>query len=297
MIVTSVWAQQDPMFTQYVTNPITINPAIAGVRNITNLSMFQRLQWAGMEGAPKTTSLSYQTYLNKNKVGLAGNLIHDRIGPVIQTGLYFDYAYHLTLNDEKKRKLALGLMGGFNYYSFDLMSLRVNDPDVDVPVDGVNHRFLPNFGLGMFYHTPNFFFGASLPKILRNSLSDVNNTLTVEDREERHLFMMTGAILEINPQFKFRPSAIGRLVNGSPASLDLNATFVYNEQIWLGALYRLGVSWGAMAGWQLNKQLYLAYSYDFSHKLMRGGNFGTHEITISYDLKFEQQRVISPRYF
>jgi type IX secretion system PorP/SprF family membrane protein len=297
IMTASVFAQQDPMYTQYITNPITINPAIAGIRNITNLSLVYRNQWVGMEGAPNTTALSYQTLLSQRKVGLAGTMIHDRIGPVVQTGLYADYAYHLTLDKVKKRQLALGLMGGFNYYSFDIVSLRSSHPDDDIPVDGLNRRFLPNFGVGAFYHTPSYFLGASLPKLLRNSLSKTDNTLTAESREERHLFVMTGAIIDINPLFKFRPSTIGRMVNGAPASLDINATIVYNEQVWLGALYRLGVSWGAMMGWQISKQMYIAYSYDFSHKLLRGAQFGTHEIMLSFDLQFEVQRVISPRYF
>jgi len=285
------------MYTQYIANPVTINPAIAGTRMTTNLTAVFRKQWLGMEGAPTTATISYQTALNKNKVGIGANLVHDRIGPVIQTGLYLDYAYHLTVDQEKNRKLSLGLMGGFNYYTFDLLSLRSDVPDDDILHEEVNSRFLPNFGFGLYYYTPKFILGVSLPKLLRNSLSNKENTLTAEDKEERHLFLMTGYKLELSEKIDFKPSIIGRFVNGAPASLDLNGTFVYNDRIWLGALYRVGVSWGIMAGWQISKQLFLAYSYDFNHKLIRGSSFGSHEISISYDLKWNQEKISSPRYF
>lgn len=298
-LVMSVWsarAQQDPMFTQYNKNPLTINPAIAGVRNINNLTLLLRSQWVGMEGAPKTSTLSYQTILN-NEMGLGLNLIYDQIGPVSQTGVYADYAYRLTIDQEKDRNLSLGLMLGLNHYSFDLVSLRVNEYDEDIPVGGRYTMWLPNFGVGGFYYTPKFFLGFSIPKLLKNSLSAADNTLTAADREERHIFAMTGAIFELNPYIKLRPSAIGRIVNGAPASLDLNASLIYNDKISVGALYRIGVSIGGIIGWQLNDQLHLSYSYDFYNKNLGSYSFGTHEIVLSYEFKKKGQRILSPRYF
>jgi type IX secretion system PorP/SprF family membrane protein len=279
----SVWAQQDPMFTQYMTNPVTINPSIAGSRKVDNLSLVFRKQWVGIEGAPTTASLSYQGAFFNNKVGLGCNLIHDIIGPVVQTGLYFDYAYHLKINEEKKQYLSLGIMGGFNYYTFDLYSLRSDVPDDDIAISGIERRFLPNFGIGLFYHTPNFFFGASMPKILRNSLSKADNTLTLEDKEERHFFAMTGIIIDITQNIKFKPSMIGRVVNGAPLSLDLTATFMFYDKVWLGAMYRVGSSWGGLVRWQINPKLHLGYSFDFANSRLKSFNNGSHEIYISYD--------------
>lgn len=298
-LVMSVWsaqAQQDPMFTQYNKNPLSVNPAIAGVRNINNLTLLLRSQWVGMEGAPKTSTLSYQTIM-KDEMGLGVNLIYDKIGPVMQTGVYADYAYRITIDKEKDRNLSLGLMLGVNHYSFDLVSLRVNDYDEDIPVGGRYVKWLPNFGVGGFYYTPKFYFGFSIPKLLKNSLSDVDNTLTAEDREERHSFAMTGTIVNLNPSLKLRPSAIGRMVNGAPASLDLNASLIYNDKISIGALYRVGVSFGGIVGWQLNDQLYLSYSYDFYNRNLGSYSFGTHEIVLSYAFKKRGERILSPRYF
>jgi type IX secretion system PorP/SprF family membrane protein len=279
-------AQQDPMFTQYMTNPLTVNPAIAGARAVKNFSLVFREQWMGIEGAPTTIALSYSELYKDKKVGLGANLIHDRIGPVVQTGLYLDYAYHLDMDEQKK--LSLGLMGGFNYYQFNLLGLTSAGPDDDIPLGAEMSRFLPNFGFGAYYYTPKFFAGLSVPKLLRNSLSDEENSLTLEDREERHLFAMTGYTFILDEKIWFKPSAIGRIVNGAPASLDLNATFVLNEKVWLGALYRWGVGWGGLVRWQIDDQLHIGYSYDGGARRLRGYHYGSHEIFISFDLKKPQ---------
>jgi type IX secretion system PorP/SprF family membrane protein len=292
----SAMAQQDPMFTQYNKNPLSINPAIAGVQDINNLTLLMRAQWVGIEGAPKTSTLTYQTAL-KNEMGLGASLIYDRIGPVSQTGFYADYGYHLKLNKEKDRNLSLGLMAGLNYYSFDLVSLRVNEEDDDIPTDGRYVMWLPNFGVGAFYYTPKFYSGFSIPKLLRNSLSKNDNTLTVDSKEERHIFIMLGYIWDINPHLKFRPSVIGRMVNGAPASLDLNGALIYNDNISIGVLYRTGVSIGGIVGWKLNDRLRMSYSYDFYNKNMGSYSYGSHEIVLSYELTRKNQRVLSPRYF
>lgn len=284
LVVISARAQQDPLFTQYMTNPITINPAIAGMRNVNNISLVSRQQWLGIDGAPTTLSLAYQGALNDNKVGVGVNLIHDRIGPVVQTGLYFDYSYRLQLNEEKDSRLSLGLMGGFNYYVYDLISLHYNGQDDDITADGYNERFLPNFGLGALYYSPNFFFGFSIPKILRNSLSATDNSLTINDKEERHYFAMAGAIFDINEDLKFKPSIITRAVTGAPVSLDLNATFMFFDKIWLGALYRVNSSWGGIIRWQINDKLHIGYSFDYANSRLKSYNSGTHEIFISFDI-------------
>ena len=48
-IVSGASAQQDPMFTQYMHNPVSINPAYAGSRGTLNAVLMHRQQWVGIE--------------------------------------------------------------------------------------------------------------------------------------------------------------------------------------------------------------------------------------------------------
>ena len=291
----TVYAQQDPMFTQYMNNPISINPAIAGSREVANLTSIFRKQWIGIDGAPSTMSLTFDNSFKENKVGLGTSIIYDVIGPVIQTGLYFDYSYHLMFEDQKK--LSLGLMGGFNYYHFDLVNLRSYSEDDDIATDGYSSKFLPNFGVGIFYYTPNFFIGASVPKLLQNSLEDSDESLESENREERHYFLMSGCIFNIDEDIKLKPSAITRIVAGSPVNFDLNLTLMLKDKFWIGATYRFKNSVGGIVRWQLNDQLHLGYSYDYSTSLISNYNYGSHEIFISYDFIRKGERKIRQRFF
>lgn len=276
--------QQDPLYTQYMTNPLTINPSIAGLSGKHNVSLISRKQWLGIDGAPTTIALSYQGPYFNDQVGLGANLIHDRLGPVVQTALYMDYAYKLLLDENSNSRLSFGLMGGFNYYTYNLMSLTYSGVDDDIPIDGYDQRFLMNFGFGLSYYQPKFFFGVSVPKILRNSLSDEGNTLTMEDKEERHYFTMAGVVFVLSESLKFKPSVIARGVNGASVSFDLNATFVLDDKIWLGALYRYNNAIGAIVRWQVNEKLHIGYSYDFSVNSLQGYNCGTHEVFFSFDI-------------
>ncbi|MCW3789854.1 type IX secretion system membrane protein PorP/SprF, partial [Plebeiibacterium sediminum] len=60
----------------------------------------------------------------------------------------------------------------------------------------------------------------------------------------------------------------------------------------------IGDAVALIANVQLNKQLMVGYSYDFSVSNLATYNNGSHEIIISYDFDgFLKNKVISPRYF
>ena len=56
-----VEAQQDSQYTQYMYNTMMINPAYAGSRGGTSIFGLYRNQWVGLDGAPKTATLSFHT--------------------------------------------------------------------------------------------------------------------------------------------------------------------------------------------------------------------------------------------
>jgi hypothetical protein len=67
---TNVFAQTEPMYSQYMYNMLGVNPAYAGNREALSLNFFQRNQWLGIKGAPKTTSLSMDQSIKDGKMGL-----------------------------------------------------------------------------------------------------------------------------------------------------------------------------------------------------------------------------------
>lgn len=292
-ILGSVSAQQDPMFTQYMHNPVSINPAYAGSRGTLNIVAMHRQQWVGIDGAPTTLALSVNSPFLSYNVGVGLSLLYDELGPTRQTGIYADYAYHLKVTN--RTKLAFGLKGGVNIYDIDLRDARGAEGDPYVALYGYRRLYHPNFGFGTYLYSDRFYLGLSIPKLLQNNLSDDKNTLI--NKEERHYFFAAGVVLDVSDNIKFKPSTTIRIVSGAPVSAELSAAVLLHDRLWLGGMYRLGDSAGAMVKFDLTNQLSLGYSYDFTLSELRPFNQGTHEVYVSYDFAFRNRKTLSPRYF
>ncbi|MGF7138327.1 PorP/SprF family type IX secretion system membrane protein [Roseimarinus sediminis] len=288
-------AQQDPMFTQYMNNPVLINPAYAGSYGDMNFNGIFRKQWVGFDWQPTTTSLSVNSPFFNYNVGVGFTFLHDQIGPLTQTGVYMDYAYHIDYDNGAR--LSMGLKGGFNYFQKDLRELTTDEYDTWIALAPVSSKFLFNAGIGVYYRAPKYFAGFSIPKLIRNSLSDVENTYEIVGREERHYFLTGGALFDVNTIMKFKPTAMMRVVNGSPFSIDVSATLIFYERLWAGLMYRFGDAMGAHARFEIRDGLQLGYAFDLTNSRLRGYNAGTHEIFFSYTFGQGGQRILSPRYF
>jgi len=289
-IVGSVSAQQDPMFTQYMHNPVSINPAYAGSRGTLNVVMMNRQQWVGLDGAPKTMTLSINSPFVNYNVGIGFSLLYDQIGPTRQVGIYTDYAYHLKVTG--KVKLAFGLKGGFNMYDVNTLNLQGSQDEENPKVEKM---YLPNFGLGSYLYSDRFYLGLSIPKMLQNSLSDNKNTLL--NKEERHYYFTGGLVFDVFENVKFKPSFTFRIVQGAPLSSELSGAFLFYDRLWLGGMYRYAEALGAMVKFDISGKFSLGYAYDLTLSRLGNYNQGTHEVYISYDIDFRNKKILSPRYF
>lgn len=293
LVVRASHAQQDPLYSQYMFNTLAVNPAYAGSANVFTALALSRHQWVGFSGAPNTQTLLAHTPLPKENMALGFSLMNDKIGPTRQTGVYADYAYRIRTG--KDTRLAFGLKGGVNLYQADLAALTTVDPDAaNVNVKG---KALPNFGFGLFWHSPRYYAGVSLPKLLENDIDAVSGSGIVTASERRHLFLIAGYVLDIDRGLKFKPSVMIRQVKGAPLSVDLNANFLIRDRIWLGGMYRFGNSIGLLAQYQVNDQFRIGYAFDLTTTRIGAYNGGTHEVMLNYDFRFFTGRTVSPRFF
>ena len=56
-----LYSQQLPIYSQYMYNKFMLNPAVAGADGYSSVNINTRQQWAGLEGAPKLNSVSFQS--------------------------------------------------------------------------------------------------------------------------------------------------------------------------------------------------------------------------------------------
>ncbi len=100
--VSAAVAQQDAQYTQFMFNKLALNPGYAGNYEATSVTALQRNQWTGFKGAPSSQSMTLNTSLLKNKIGLGVVILHDKIGATDSWNIGAAYAY--------KVKLAKGLL-------------------------------------------------------------------------------------------------------------------------------------------------------------------------------------------
>ena len=295
-------AQQDPMYTQYMFNTQTINPAYTGTWEALSFMVLARQQWAGLEGAPKTYTFSMQAPLKNERIALGLNVINDKVGLEKRFYMFGDYSYLLPINETAK--LRLGLKGGFTNYSNNLSEYETNLPGsviFDPAFQGeIDRKFVPNFGIGGFLYGKRYYVGLSIPKIINVDFENNYNNLSITS-EMRHYFLIAGLVFDLGENVKFKPTMLTKATfsseTGAPAQFDLTANFLIRERFWLGAMYRTGDSFGFIAQWIIDKKLRIGYSYDYTTTHLQNFHNGSHEVMISYEMRFLKEMIASPRYF
>ncbi|WP_299436356.1 type IX secretion system membrane protein PorP/SprF [uncultured Maribacter sp.] len=281
-------AQQLPQFTQYMYNTISVNPAYAGSRETLNVTALHRNQWAGLEGNPRTNTLSIHTPLRDERIGLGLSYINDRLGDESTNYIYGDFSYSVFLN--RKVKMSFGLKAGFSNYT-------LSNPDITDPFFNDNfNSWNPNFGAGVFVGSNRWYAGFSSPRILNTDLNEGE----FKAIERNSYYAIGGLVLDMSETLKFKPTVISKFTNGAPATFDVTANFLFNEKFWIGASYRFNdaSNFGAMMDYQISKDIRIGYAYDLPTSTIKPYTGGTHEIILIYELvKKVMGPIKSPRYF
>ena len=288
--------QQDPMYSQYIFNLQTINPAYVGSWQNIGFMALSRVQWAGFTGSPCTQTFSFQTPLKNKDIGLGFNVVIDKVGLEKRVTFNGDYSYMIKINTETS--LRFGIKGGFTNYSNNLSAYeQYPDHSPDAAFQSrIENKFLPNFGTGLYLHSEKYFLSLSLPTILENRIkvSGTNYSITPESSQ---LYFAGGMMIYLSDILQFKPTFMTKITMGTPFQYDISGNFLIAEKFWIGAMFRSGDAVGAIAQWIINRNLRLGYAYDFTISDLRKFQSGVHEIMISYEIIHSNRKFISPRNF
>jgi len=288
-------AQQDPMYTQYMHNPLTVNPAYAGSTDMLSALFLAREQWVGFDGAPKSRTLTMNVPVSRYNLGTGFAYINDELGPVKQNSFFADVAYHLRISD--RGTLAMGIKGGFDMIQIDLMNLDLDQGNDGTFSQNFSEEFMINFGVGLYYYTDRFYIGASIPRMLRNNYDNDGINTSSLGYKERHYFATMGALFDLNDYVKLKPSILSKIVWNAPFSVDLSANFIFNDRLWLGAGYRIEDAMSFLVHYQLTDQIRVGYAFDLTESELRRYSNGTHEVMVAFDFQFNNKKIMTPRYF
>jgi type IX secretion system PorP/SprF family membrane protein len=178
---------QDPIFTQSLLVPETLNPGFTGSASSWNAGLINRRQW------PEANRRIDTQY------GFANNLVTDNIGIGItvlnQHENFTDYnyfqfnatfAYRIDLNYDWR--LRLGLEGGYGRKDFNFNNLLLEDQinindgsitggSIDPGVLSQNNKInFVDFSFGALVDQENIWFGATLKHLTRPDISFIENS-------------------------------------------------------------------------------------------------------------------------
>ena len=290
MTASASFAQQDAQFTQYMYNTININPAYAGSREVMSIFGLHRTQWVGLSGAPVTNALSLNTPINNSKIGIGLSAINDRIGPTVENTLSVDVSY--TVQTSETYKLSFGVKGTGNFFNLDASQL--NPVDIDPSLVNYN-KFSPNIGAGVYFHSDKSYIGVSVPNFIQSNRYNSDNVAILKERI--NYYFIAGYVFDLNPNIKFKPALLTKLVTGSPLQVDVSGNFMFYNKFVIGAAYRWDAAVSALAGFQITDGLYVGYGYDMETTRLRKYNSGSHEVFLRFELFDNSNKIVSPRFF
>src|SRR6478609_3558703 len=217
-------AQQRPVQSLYMFDPILMNPAYAGSAVQLSATAIYRNQWVNLDGAPKTLTASVHSGFLKSKMVLGVIFANDQIGIHNDASFYGIYSYKIKLTPTST--ISFGLQGGFNNLKSDYNKLNLKNQG-DPNLSGVVTKFNPNVGTGLYYRNKAFYVSLSVPQLIKNKVFDVEDPAgTSLSRQERYYYALVGSKFKLSAYLKLFPSVLMRFQDEAPVSFDLNSTFV-----------------------------------------------------------------------
>lgn len=305
-MATSVFAQQDPQFTQFMHVKQAYNAAYAGTSDAICFGGMYRQQWVSFPGAPKTGLFSFDMPVNVLHGGVGLYIANDQLGNDNTTMARAAYAFHIyNVGGGGTGKLSLGLDAGILQKRINgtwIPPQTLSDPSIpnNTATGGTGspalNKLSPDFGFGVYYTIPNkMYVGVSMTHIAAQDLKGASQSPTLNPPSTgyklnfdiaRHYYVIAGYTFNLDPTglSKLTPN-IKVKSDGASTQLDVNLTYMYNNMIWVGASYRLQDAVAPMIGYMAPFGLKVGYSYDVTTSKLNGYSSGTHEIMLGYCFK------------
>ncbi|MFH1321820.1 MAG: type IX secretion system membrane protein PorP/SprF [Bacteroidota bacterium] len=286
-------AQQNALYSQYMFNPFSMNPAYAGSRQSVSAVLLYRNHWVGIDGAPVSETFSIHSPFKGKRVALGFNVINEKIGPRSNIGAFGTYAYHLHLNSGK---LSMALRGGIYRIQVNEDILDFKDKNDIYNNTSITGKFIPSFDFGLYYYTKTFYAGAAVTHLSQKKIGSYDIEY-LETQLYRHFIATVGKAFVINDNIVLKPSTMIRYLEGIPINMDINMSCLFKKVFWIGASYRTSKDLVLITEFNITDYFRAGYSYDISLNEMRKYNSGSHEIFIGIDFEISKKKeLLCPKF-
>jgi type IX secretion system PorP/SprF family membrane protein len=297
------FAQQLPLYSQYLYNKFLINPAVAGSDGYTSLNLTARKQWLGLSGSPQTFSFSVQTRFLKHRafvkpaknnktvfrpendarVGLGASVFSNQSGLIQRTGFQVAYAYHIWL--QRMTQLSLGLSFTGTYFRINTKQLSLEDQNDPLLNDNLRRGiFIPDVTFGAYLLNHQYNIGFSVNQLLGASVK-IGNDAYSNYKLYRHYYIFGSYSFEKGKDIELRPALLIMMSEQqnpvvSPL-VEFGLNYIYNQSFWAGLSYRTSGAIIANVGVKY-KNMFIGYAVDFTLQEIQRITYGTHEINIAW---------------
>lgn len=284
-------AQNFPHFNHFAFQGVLYNPAVTGSQDAIELDALYRGQWTGIEGQPRTISVSAQSPVNRLNSNLGLFFVYDQLG--VEKNNYFQLSYAW----RKKTKFAnisLGISGGLIQKQIDGSLLRAPDGEYR-EVFSHNDDYIPeksvsaisgDLNIGVFLNNEKWYAGVSVNNLIGNGHLFSLSASEVRVRNTRYASVSGGYLLKLSKTFSVQPNVqfLSDFINYQAI---YNLTAYYKQKIWVGLAFR-GTSSNTkesiipFLGFNVAKKVKIGYSYEVGISELKNTNSGSHEIFVKY---------------
>ncbi len=283
LVVQTINAQNTPRYNQLNFAQGVNNPAALAIDGRIMIDMIFRNQWYGFEGAPTTGALNAQYELYHDMaVGL--NVSYDLIGVSHATQVSGQYAYRLYVNETNA--LIFGVSAGIDQRVQDLASTQLTTPG-DPAFTEVYSKTHFNAGFGMFYNTPSFYAGLSIPQFFQN----YKRTFGTNFIPWRwHYYASTGFYIHAGDNYTFNPHIQIKAALNTPIQGDIIIRNTIMNMFSLNVGYRSENS--IIAGFDIRFGGSFRIGYSYNHNIAKLAKItgSSNEIYIGIGLPYHNSR-------
>lgn len=286
-------SQIDAQLTQYWATQSYYNPAAIGLTDFIHITGGSRMQWVGIDNAPKIFLglADMPLKLGSKRIGVGVNVSQQTYGLYKSLNAGAQIAYKMKMLGGS---LSIGVQLG-------LINQTFKGTDVVLPEGGegqqTNDEGIPetditgsafDAGVGLYF-THKYFWLALSATHLNNAnvtlkTGKEDDTSLYEFNAGRTFYFMAGGNIPIkNTLFELQPSVFFK-TDTRFFQAEATARVRYRKFISAGVGYRWKDAVSLMVGVDY-KNFFVGYSYDYCTSSLSRGTSGSHEIIVSYNVK------------
>ena len=267
-------AQQNLMYSHYFLNPFLYNPSFVAPDGYAELYLNYRNQWAGIEGAPATGTISVHLPMNY-KAAFAFTGYQDKAGVLKTTSgmLTFAYQIHLGSRASDNHKIGFGLSAGMMSTSIGPGNVNTSDP-----VIGRTSSFDGQFG--MHYQLKNLKIAFAIPRLFRTYVASQQGFNKPGLEQIKTTITSVSYNIKFGNRITVEPIATYRTYGNTTGQFEGLGVLRIDNVAWVGGSYRQDYGATAFVGMNIKDKIKLGYAYEFATNQINTFGSGTHELQL-----------------